>query len=704
MRSIRSILTLCGLLCALGACSKTDDEPPTAPAAEAPAPPAGEAKAEAEAEAPAEPAAEPTPTSTPTLLGALSAEHTVAAAGAEGLDAFATQLATVVDALPASVKAELPGGFDAITAKLGFDPRTAEGWATVGLDPAAGVALVVDSRLRPADGAPWPVLLAKVTDRGKLVAALAKIDPKFELALPETDGVARLGTPEGPALLGERGGFTAVLAVPDPAQLDAARAAFAGWLKAQDAPLAEAEALAPAMAMPGAPAAGRAWAAAVTGPLLAMAPQALAPVFAEFYAARFPAVSLAFGADLQTGRLRVQGDAAAVSALRQVLIPPKPAPALDRFAPPDGIAIGVSIDPVELFDGVVALIPPARGDLQGQVLIGKNAIPVALGVSLDDLAKGFTGHGAVLLTREAITTPGAEPPMVIALGVADAEVADRALTAALDQLAKQSGGAREPTKFGALEGHVLRQDPAPTFLVRAGDALLLGPSRARIEEALARGEGQRPADAPAVDFADGAFYSAAVSMKLLDEAKATLPPDAVEVFEAGRAFWQKRLGPTFAMALRVDDAGLVADGPAAAAVIGAMAAVAVPAFVQYVNRSKSAQARVNVTTLFTAAMLARLEEKPLSAAPLTPPADPCADGGGSYTATAATWSHPTWKTLGFAPIGEQYYRYAFEPGEGQAFVVRAVGDLDCDGVQSTYERAADAEGQALPEREVAPLE
>lgn len=704
-------------LCALAwGCSKKEPAAPETPA-EGAAVEAAAVEGATGAEAPAADeageaaAAQPAPQAppavggtTPAVFAALSAEHTVAVSGFEGLDGLAAQVAKLMAELPEPLKAdmqeELPKGFDSLVERMGFDPRDRAAWATVGLDPAAGVSLAVDLRLRLVNSAPLPVLLARVSDRGKLVAALERLDPAFDLALPETDGVARLTTPDGVALLGTRGDFTALMPIEDGVDADAARAAFAGWLKASDPPLSKAEGLAPALEMPGA---ARGFGVVLTRALLQVAPEPPPKVFADFYTARFPALSLSVGADLKSGRLRLQGDPAAVKALRQILISPHAAPALDRFAQTAGLVGGFSINPRELFDGVVALIPPERGDVQGQVLIGKNAVPVVLGVSLDDLGAALSGHGAVMATASGLMTPG-DKPLVVALGVADEEVMDRILPVALDRLAAQGEGTREPTKFGAIEGHILKTGPRPTFVVRAGDALLFGPSRTAIDGAIAMGAKPDPAR-PRLSFADGAFYGLAVARGLFDALAADDRLGAGEELAAVRAFWDAHLGGSLSIALRVDDHGIVASGPAAALLLGTGAAVAIPAFTKYINRSKAAQARLQLGQLFVAASLARMEERPLSAAPLTPAADPCADGGdGSYEATAATWSHPTWKALGFAPIGEQYYRFAFEPGEGQGFTLRAVGDLDCDGVQAVYAHGTDAEGQRRPDVEENPLE
>lgn len=706
----------CGLLClALAAigCSKKDapaegakDAPQAAqdaPEGAEGAPEKGTPAAEADTPAAATPKA---PAGTPpTILATLSAEHTMAVSGIEGLDGMARALADLMGALPDELKAEmqekLPRGFDSIVERMGFDPRVAEAWGTVGLDAAAGVSVVLDARLVSEAGQPWPVLMARVSDRGKLVAALDRIDPAFEVGLPETDGIAAVTTPDGEALLGQRGDFTAVLIAPQGADdaKAAARAAFAGWLKASDGPLSKAEALAPATHLaPG----SRLYSITLIGPLAARLAGEAEQVFARFYGARFPAVSISIGADMKSGGMRLLADEAGVAALRQVLVPDHAAPDLDRFAPANSVTAGFSIDPVSMFDGVVALIPPERGDLQGQVLIGKNAIPVATGVSLDDLGKALSGHMVLSVSLAGLKAGGA-PPVVTAIGVGDTAVLDRVLPILLDKLVAQTGGTRAPTKFGALEGHVVEQGGSPAFVVRSGDALLIGQSRDGIEAALAREKA--PEGGPQVDFADGAFYTVSIAAAALDAAMAEMPPEAAPAAAAARDFWRSRFGEGMSIATRLDDHGVRSDGVGAAALIGIGTAVAIPAFMKYIRRSKSAQARLMLSQLFSKVTVARLEGKPLTAAPLTPALDPCADGrDGSYVSTPEMWRHPTWQALGFAPTGEQHYRYAVEPGEGQGFTVRAVGDLNCDGVLAEFASSADAEGRRQPEMVRNPLE
>ena len=53
-----------------------------------------------------------------------------------------------------------------------------------------------------------------------------------------------------------------------------------------------------------------------------------------------------------------------------------------------------------------------------------------------------------------------------------------------------------------------------------------------------------------------------------------------------------------------------------------------------------------------------------------------------------TWDHPTWRALEFRFDGPHYYAFAFQSTNkpaGASFVARAHGDLDGDGLYSTFE-------------------
>jgi hypothetical protein len=73
-------------------------------------------------------------------------------------------------------------------------------------------------------------------------------------------------------------------------------------------------------------------------------------------------------------------------------------------------------------------------------------------------------------------------------------------------------------------------------------------------------------------------------------------------------------------------------------------------------------------------------------APLTPATTACRDGKfHKHQPTPDMWSHPTWRALGFTIEDPFLYQYQYV-SDGQRFTARAIGDRDCDGVLSTFER------------------
>lgn len=77
----------------------------------------------------------------------------------------------------------------------------------------------------------------------------------------------------------------------------------------------------------------------------------------------------------------------------------------------------------------------------------------------------------------------------------------------------------------------------------------------------------------------------------------------------------------------------------------------------------------------------------------TPPHIPC--GKRPHAASSQLWSGG-WKAMGFH-VGE-VFRYQYQVissgrGPRAGFTIRAHGDLDCDGVYSTYERTGKLDGK-----------
>jgi hypothetical protein len=89
---------------------------------------------------------------------------------------------------------------------------------------------------------------------------------------------------------------------------------------------------------------------------------------------------------------------------------------------------------------------------------------------------------------------------------------------------------------------------------------------------------------------------------------------------------------------------------------------------------------------------------PQAVAGPTPPLASCCDQGGQCPAEPGAWNAPAWRLLDFSVDGPHRYSYQYEIAEGgRVAVLRATGDLDCDGVAGTVEVRLTPTGDKLIE-------
>lgn len=148
------------------------------------------------------------------------------------------------------------------------------------------------------------------------------------------------------------------------------------------------------------------------------------------------------------------------------------------------------------------------------------------------------------------------------------------------------------------------------------------------------------------------------------------------------------------------------------AVVGILSAIAIPALSKYMRQAKTSEAKANIAKLFDriaaqagAGGCPGTSGVPVGDTSLTPPlSTACAQGPGGrcvpsdqpvddagYYASSAWSGHPVWKALDFKIEEGHYYHYSYkwkqvDPG-GCQFTVAAFGDLNDDGIYSTFERA-----------------
>ncbi len=138
------------------------------------------------------------------------------------------------------------------------------------------------------------------------------------------------------------------------------------------------------------------------------------------------------------------------------------------------------------------------------------------------------------------------------------------------------------------------------------------------------------------------------------------------------------------------------------AIIGILAAVAVPAFMKYMQKAKTTEAKQFVKKIYDGARTYYVDSDTNSASqepvakqfPATTAATPaenacCSEVGEKCQPSAALWDTgddaPTWNALQFSITDPHYYWYTFESDPEVEFTARANGNLDCDTNFSTFE-------------------
>jgi len=122
------------------------------------------------------------------------------------------------------------------------------------------------------------------------------------------------------------------------------------------------------------------------------------------------------------------------------------------------------------------------------------------------------------------------------------------------------------------------------------------------------------------------------------------------------------------------------------AIIGILAAVAIPAFMDYMKRSKKTEAALQLNKIGKNAKRAYLETAryPVGNARLTPPAPCCGQPNNHCPAVPELYAANTvWKALDFQIDEDSLFYYDYT-GAAATFTAKATGDLDCDNTEIVY--------------------
>ncbi|MEZ4359923.1 MAG: prepilin-type N-terminal cleavage/methylation domain-containing protein [Kofleriaceae bacterium] len=129
------------------------------------------------------------------------------------------------------------------------------------------------------------------------------------------------------------------------------------------------------------------------------------------------------------------------------------------------------------------------------------------------------------------------------------------------------------------------------------------------------------------------------------------------------------------------------------AIIGILAAVAIPAFMDYMKKGKSSEAELQLAKIKTNAKAEfnTNSSYPVVVAPLTPAATCCGGVQNKCAVNPADWAVASWQALDFQLDEPFYFQYSYT-GAAAAYTATAVGDLDCDTNTITYTLAGTSAG------------
>jgi type IV pilus assembly protein PilA len=137
------------------------------------------------------------------------------------------------------------------------------------------------------------------------------------------------------------------------------------------------------------------------------------------------------------------------------------------------------------------------------------------------------------------------------------------------------------------------------------------------------------------------------------------------------------------------------------AIIGILAAVAIPAFMKYIRKSKTTEAVQGMKKIYEGARSYFMEESvargstasiakqfPVSETETPAIGSCCGQSGDKCSPVPSNWDTNGWNALKFSMDDPHYYTYAYN-GTGSenssAFTSIVHGDLDCDSIYATYE-------------------
>ena len=143
------------------------------------------------------------------------------------------------------------------------------------------------------------------------------------------------------------------------------------------------------------------------------------------------------------------------------------------------------------------------------------------------------------------------------------------------------------------------------------------------------------------------------------------------------------------------------------AIIGILAAVAIPAFIKYLRKAKTVEATEGLDKLKAGAeQYFQSDHYDTSTGNLLPKYFPqtetltsdCCSGGMApkCNPSADNWNSPGWRALHFQQSDPHYFRWSYSSANSNTaavYTASAVGNLDCDSTSSSYQLWGDIDAE-----------
>jgi hypothetical protein len=107
---------------------------------------------------------------------------------------------------------------------------------------------------------------------------------------------------------------------------------------------------------------------------------------------------------------------------------------------------------------------------------------------------------------------------------------------------------------------------------------------------------------------------------------------------------------------------------------------------EYKKKSMETEARLQLNKLSKIARMLHAEKNayPIGSTGLTPSKSCCEQPDKRCPPVWEIWNTELWHALDFVVDEPHRFQYSYESADGQTFVAKAIGDVDCDGTSTTF--------------------